>query len=244
MNLIEEKIISLIENKHGDSVRLNELLERVRSKKKIYDSDINYIEKLSPTTKTLPLDSSRGIPPISPNKTDPPISSNTTTKNIRSVNCGFGITYNIRYRDEVKIHANYCHNYSRASQAGPTKWKFASNLKESVSIAQKLSSNYGPWKFPKCCGNHNKTYFECNNCQRYSDHSNNTHKIHSTKIRIISICLLVFPILFMLTRLEPRLNGLGILLVLIGIILLVIENIIAPEVCNNCESKNFKRVKF
>ena len=51
LNLIEAKIISLIENKKGDQNRLNELLERVRANKQIYDSDIDYVERLSPTTK-------------------------------------------------------------------------------------------------------------------------------------------------------------------------------------------------
>ncbi len=157
---------------------------------------------------------------------------------MRDVGRSYGISYNLYQRDEVKIHKGSCHHVQRASQAGSVKWMSARSLKDAIAITDNLYPKYGNWKCPRCCMYNGATYFECNNCKRYSEGGNNTEKLHSKKGRITAILFVIIPILLLLTGIQPRLAGLNILLILIGIIILAIENKIAPVVCMNCLSRN------
>lgn len=248
MKNLGKKINFLIENNLGDSNRLNELLDRIKSGKQLYNSDINYVEKLSPTSE-LKIEKSKSIkkqkltnskPPVS-DSTPIPILNNkqTTSRNIPDTCKPYAITYNTSYRDEVKIHANTCHHTQNASQSGSTKWTYANSLKDAVSVARKLYPKYGNWKFPRCCLYTGASYFQCKDCKRYSEGYDNTEKLHSRRWRLTGIFFVIIPFLVILTGIQPHLKGLNILLMFIGMILLGVENSRAPKVCRNCLSKDW-----
>lgn len=241
MEDLEKKINYLIKNNLGDWSRLNELLLRVKSDKPIYNSDLKYVEKYLPSplhklkvNETLVKSETSNIS----SKPNSKKNNSVPLRNIRDIGHPYGISYNIYQRDEVKIHKGTCSKYQNASQQGAVKWEFANSLKEALSITGQLYSKYGDWKCPRCCLYNGASYFECVNCKRYSEGYDNTEKLHSKSWRITSIVLLIIPFLFILSGIQHRLNGLNILLVLIGIILLLIENYRAPQVCRNCLSKN------
>lgn len=245
MEKVEEKINFLIEKKLGDSHRLNELLKRVKSGKQIYNSDTCYLERLSAaftpeTKKPLTEKLTNSKTPISGSEDIPILNKKpTTNRNIPDVRYSYAITYNTNYRDEIKIHANTCHHVQRASQSGPVKWTYAKSLKDAITLAGRLYPKYGSWKYPRCCLYHGDSYFECKNCNRYSEGNDNTQKLHSTRWRITGVFLAIIPFLVIFTNIQPRLTGLNILLIIIGLVLLAIENGLAPKVCRNCLSKNW-----
>lgn len=121
-NLIEAKIISIIDNKKGDLDRLNEMLERVKSDKPLYNSDIKYIEKLSPTTEPI-VEEIQQKPESIENKEIPinleelrksqPKPKPQKTKPIK-----FAVSYSNSRRGSAKIHNSGCHNFIRSSQEG------------------------------------------------------------------------------------------------------------------------------
>lgn len=258
MEVLEKKIKFLIESKLGDSNRLKELLERVKSGKQLYNSDITYIERLSAieteieklnpklTNSKLQIPDSKSIP-ISNNKP-------TITQNILNVNWPYAVSYNTSHSDEVKIHAGKCAHVARASQIGPTKWIFVENLKEALSTANQIYSKYGSWRFPRCCLYRGATFFECKNCSRYSDGPGNTKKKHTPPICILAVCMIFLPsILFHFTffgnpfgvetNFVLPIFFINIILFFIGILVLIIENATAKRVCKNCNSINWKRLE-
>jgi len=242
MKTLEEKINFLIESDLGESSRLNELLARIKSGKQIYNSDLNYVEQLFPTSKVnSEIDKSSTKLEISnnPSKTKSKKKVPSPLRNIRDIGRPYGISYNVYQRDEVKIHKGSCHHVQGASQQGSVKWMSTKSLKEAILVTRQLYPKYGDWKCPRCCLYNGASYFECRNCKRYSEGYDNTEKLHSKSWRIAPIILLIIPILIIFTGIQPRLNGLSILLILIGIIILIIENRLAPLVCCNCLSKDW-----
>jgi len=146
MDLLEQKIVSLIDNNMGDSQRLNEMLCRYRSGKELYNSDIDYIEKLSPTTniskveeKPINLDELRKSQPKPKYKVKP-------TK--------FAVSYSNSRRGSAKIHRASCHNVYRSSQEGDIKWVYFDNYPDANNTAQRMGMQqpYG-WKYAGCCMN-------------------------------------------------------------------------------------------
>lgn len=49
----EQKIQNLIDNDLGESLRLEDMLTRIRKGKELYNSDLQYLEKISPTEKPI-----------------------------------------------------------------------------------------------------------------------------------------------------------------------------------------------
>ena len=146
MDLMEEKIISLIDNNMGDSQRLTEMLHRYRSGKPLYNSDIDYIERLSPTSniseieeKPINLDELRKSQPKPKYKVKP-------TK--------FTVSYSNSRRGSAKIHRASCHNVYRSSQEGDIKWMYFDNYQDANRNAQRIGMQqpYG-WKYAGCCMN-------------------------------------------------------------------------------------------
>lgn len=241
METIIKKINFLIENKLGNSMRLEELLERINSGKKLYNSDIKYVERLYPdnnNSKIEEIQTKSETDVSTPIKKSQP--KNNSLRNIPNNSKHYGITYNIYNRDEVKIHKSSCSKYERSSQIGSVKWLFVNSLKDAKSTVETLYPKYGDWKCPRCCLYNGAMYFECNNCKRYSEDFNNKKKLHSKRWRVSAIILLVLPILIILSGVQPRLTGLNLLLIIIGFVILAIENYRAPLVCRNCLSKNWK----
>lgn len=241
METIIKKINFLIKNKLGNSMRLEELLERINSGKKLYNSDIKYVERLYPNDNNSEIeeDKTKSETPESLSIKNSEPKKKLTLRNLPDKYSTYAISYNISYRDEVKIHANTCHHVQRASQTGSVKWTYAKNLKSAISMARKMYPKYGNWKYPRCCLYNGDSYFECKNCDRYSEGYDNTEKLHSKKWRLSGIFLIIFPLLFTLTNIQPRLTGLNILLMIIGIIVIAVENSQAPKVCSNCQSKDW-----
>lgn len=242
MDLLEEKIKSLLDNNIGDYIRLYEMLDRHKSGKTLYNSDVDYIEKLSPTTSESKVEE-KPINLEELRKSQPKLKSNNdtiTTRKLPDVFCSYAISYNTRYINEVKIHSNTCHHVQRASQTGSVKWTYAKSLKEALQITKKLYPEYGDGKFPRCCLYNGASYFECDNCKRYSDSYPNTHKHHSAKVRVVGILLIVMAVLVAISGIMPTF-GLQLLSLIAGIIVLAVENHIAPIVCSNCLSKKYHR---
>lgn len=50
---LEKKIQDLIDNGLGESMRLEDMLTRIRKDKPLYNSDLLYLEKISPTEKPI-----------------------------------------------------------------------------------------------------------------------------------------------------------------------------------------------
>ena len=65
--------------------------------------------------------------------------------------CGYGISFNIRYVNEVKIHAGSCRHTQNASQAGEVKWKFSDSLSNAIIIANELCNDRNQWRYAQCC---------------------------------------------------------------------------------------------
>lgn len=146
MDLLEEKIVSLIDNNLGDSQRLNEMLHRHRSGQTLYNSDVDYIEKLSPTTKIteikekpINLDELRKSQPKPKYKIKP-------TK--------FAVSYSNSRSGSAKIHKASCHHVYRSSQEGDIKWTYYDNYSDAKHAAAVIGQNqpYG-WKHAGCCMN-------------------------------------------------------------------------------------------
>ena len=55
MATIDEKIMRMIDEQKGDLFRLQDMLTRIRTGKKLYKSDIAYIERLCPDDKEKPV---------------------------------------------------------------------------------------------------------------------------------------------------------------------------------------------
>lgn len=146
MDIMGVKIVSLIDNKIGDCQRLNEMLHRSRSGKPLYNSDIDYIEKIFPTTtiseveeNPINLDELRKSKPKPKYKVKP-------TK--------FAVSYSNSRRGSAKIHRANCHNVYRSSQEGDIKWIYFDNYSDANDTAQRIGMRqpYG-WKYAGCCMN-------------------------------------------------------------------------------------------
>lgn len=155
INLIEQKIISLIDNKKGDLGRLSEMLERLRDGKSLYDSDIDYIEKLSPTTKSAIEHSqqSESIDDIEvPINMEKLRKSQPKPKPQKTKPIKFAVSYSNSRSGSAKIHNGGCHNVRRSSQEGDIKWNYFTNYPNAKQSAQQIGSHqpYG-WKHAGCC---------------------------------------------------------------------------------------------
>lgn len=139
MDLLEEKIKSLLDNNVGDYVRLYEMLERHRSGKTLYNSDIDYIEKLSPTT-------------IIPKVEEKPINLDKLRKSqpkpkYKKYTIKFGVSHSQSGRTIAKLHKASCRYVRNSSQAGDIKWDY---LYDFDSAKVKLQS-YGSDYYASCC---------------------------------------------------------------------------------------------
>lgn len=158
----------------GDRGRLEFVLSSLETGKKIYNTDVKYVEKLitktfedkknetveEPTVtnsskfkKTVSSDSKVNQSPVqfdssSSNKPHKPV------KTPRIDTTSYGITYHVSGRNEVKIHHNSCRFYQNASQSGSTKWTFRNGYQnaksDATSIANRQSTYY---KHAQCCLN-------------------------------------------------------------------------------------------
>jgi len=146
MDLLEQQITSLIDNNMGDPQRLKEMLDRHRSGKTLYKSDINYIVKLSPTTitpkveeKPINLDELRKSQPKPKYKTKP---------------IKFAVSYSQSRRGSAKLHKVSCHNVQRSSQEGDIKWNYYHKYLEAKHALELIGSKqpYGS-KNAGCCMN-------------------------------------------------------------------------------------------
>ena len=146
MDLIEDKIASLIDNNLGDSQRLTEMLDRCKSGKTLYNSDVDYIERLSPTTieskveeKPINLDELRKSQPKPKYKPKP---------------IKFAVSYSQSKRGSAKLHKVSCHNVQRSSQEGDIKWNYYHNYSEAKHALELIGSSqpYGS-KNAGCCMN-------------------------------------------------------------------------------------------
>ena len=77
---------------------------------------------------------------------------------------GYGISYNRRYSNEVKIHAGSCRFTRNASQAGEVKWKFSEDLGNSVLIANDLCTHSNQWRYAQCCLRNASYIYKCRKC--------------------------------------------------------------------------------
>ncbi len=139
MDLIKEKIVSLIDNNLGDSQRLNEMLHRIKSGKTLYQSDFDYIEKLSPTT-------------IAPKVQEKPINLDELRKSqpkpkYKKRNIKFGVSHSQSGRSIAKLHKASCRYVQNSSQSGDIKWDY---LYDFDSAKVRLES-YGSRYYASCC---------------------------------------------------------------------------------------------
>lgn len=123
----------------GDINRLNDMLKRVKSGKELYHSDINYIEKLSPTIK----------PDTEPEK---PINLEELRKSqpkpkYKKRSIKFGVSHSQSHRTEAKIHKASCRYVQNSSQSGDIKWDYCYDF----NSAKDLASGYGTNRYPCCC---------------------------------------------------------------------------------------------
>lgn len=146
MDLLEQKIVSLIDNNMGDSQRLNEMLDRHRSGKELYNSDIDYLERLSPTT-------------ITPKIEEKPINLDELRKSqpkpkYKKYTIKFAVSYSQSRRGSAKLHKGNCHNTLRSSQEGDIKWNYYYSYSEAKHALELIGSKqpYGS-KNAGCCMN-------------------------------------------------------------------------------------------
>ena len=170
----EEKVKKLLDLGIGDRGRLEFVLSSLQKEKKIYNTDMNYVERLIAKTtnlkkeelnteptpskipqseETLSKDSKRAQSPVQFNKHESK-KLYKPTKSPRENYTPYGITYHISGRNEVKIHHNSCRFYRNASQSGSTKWVFRNGYQnakqDAASIANRQSTYYKP---AQCCLN-------------------------------------------------------------------------------------------
>lgn len=171
---LDENVKKLLDLGIGDTGRLEFVLSSLQKGKKIYNSDMKYVESL--ITKTLSdkkeesgtkitcSDSleSKEIPLKDSKMSKNPVQFNESSskKQYKSVKVPrenytpYGITYHVSGRNEVKIHHNSCRFYRNASQSGSTKWVFRNGYQnakqDAASIANRQSTYYKP---AQCCLN-------------------------------------------------------------------------------------------
>ena len=139
MDLLEEEIVSLIDHHIGDFNRLNEMLDRHRSGKTLYNSDIDYIEKLSPTTKITEIEEK----PINLDE----LRKSQPKPKYKKRNIKFGVSHSQSGRSIAKLHKASCRYVQNSSQAGDIKWDY---LYDFDSAKVKLQ-NYGSQYYANCC---------------------------------------------------------------------------------------------
>ena len=171
---LEGKVKKLLDLGIGDKGRLDFILSSLQKGKKIYNTDMKYVEKLITKTMSSKIDEVSIEPPHS-NLSEPkeifsknletsqsPVQFNESSskkpykpvKMPRESYTPYGITYHVSGRNEVKIHHNSCRFYRNASQSGSTKWVFRNGYQnakqDAASIANRQSTYYKP---AQCCLN-------------------------------------------------------------------------------------------
>ena len=170
----KENVKKLLDMGLGDKGRLDFILSSLENGKKIYNTDMKYVEKL--ITKTLddkknettqdPIDtnSSKSKKPLSDDSkvNQSPVqfdssSSNKPHKHAKTPRIdatSYGITYHVSGRNEVKIHHNSCRFYQNASQSGSTKWAFRNGYQNAKSDASSIAKQHSTYyKNAQCCLN-------------------------------------------------------------------------------------------
>jgi len=122
------------------------MLLRYRSGKELYNSDINYIERLSPTT-------------IPPKVKEKPINldelrESQSKPKYKKYTIKFAVSYSQSRRGSAKLHKGNCHNTLRSSQEGDIKWTYYSSYSEAKHALELIGSKqpYGS-KNAGCCMN-------------------------------------------------------------------------------------------
>lgn len=99
----------------------------------------------------------------------------------------FGISYNTRYRNEVKIHDGSCRFTRNSSQAGEVKWKYGEDLGKSVLIANDLCSDRNRWRYAQCCMRNESYVYKCRQCNKLTKGKRQVKKIGFLILSLIGI---------------------------------------------------------
>lgn len=145
---LEDTITKLIHDKKGDHYRLEDLLTRIKSGKKIYNSDKMYLETLldNPVKEKSVEIEEKPINLEELRKSQP------THKPQKAKPIKFAVSYSNSRNGSAKIHNSGCHNTRRSSQEGDIKWMYYTNYPSAKHTAQHIGTQqpFG-WKHACCC---------------------------------------------------------------------------------------------